>query len=147
MQSRDRGTILCNLEIVGLYCAISRSWDYIVQSRDRGTILCNLEFGMQSWNSENVQQNLTILRLHGAYTSQYFINVNPDQLTCYSVPTRGENMLQNHRVMLCSDAHNLCQLCSTNKPLSSRNMPLCSRNMPLCFQAKFFFRSQKHIFT
>ena len=34
---------------------------------------------------------------------------------------RGENiMLQNQRIMLCSDAHNLCQLCSTNKLLCSR---------------------------
>ena len=47
---------------------------------------------------------------------------------------RGENIiLRNQRIMLCSDAHNSCQLCSTNMPLCSTNKPLCSRNMPLCF--------------
>ena len=44
----------------------------------------------------------------------------------HSVRARGENiMLQNQRIMLCFDGHNLCQLCSTNKPFCSRNMPLC----------------------
>ena len=42
---------------------------------------------MQSWNSGDAQCNLEILRLHRTYTLQYFININPDQLTCYNVPT------------------------------------------------------------
>ena len=38
----------------------------------------------------------------------------PSMFVGSPVRNRGENiMLQNQRIMLCSDAHNLCQLCST----------------------------------
>ena len=40
----------------------------VVQSRDRATIMRNLEIGMQSQDSENAQRNLEIAqipRLHG----------------------------------------------------------------------------------
>jgi len=50
---------------------------------------------------------------------------------------RGENiMLQNQRIMLCSDAHNLCQLCSTNKQYAFNFSRLVNRYTSLTTQTE-----------